>query len=200
MKNLITKRTTNKLWKILLPAVILLLPVACSVSQFVPAAGVESENLYAIIRTDTLMIVIKPQSYPGSYQEINNHFFSLFIRIKNTSGQRLKLQQGSFSILCQQQQYDPIPLDYILADLERKMMLKEISDPFAENVFSYNIAERNKEQEMYYELVNNAFPWGELLPGGIKEGYLFYNKDITTTNSFVIDALGHSVTFQKTKV
>jgi len=147
MKNLITKRITLKLWKILLPAVILLLPVACSVSQFVPAAGVESENLYAIIRTDTLMIVIKPQSYPGSYQEINNHFFSLFIRIKNTSGQRLKLQQGSFSILCQQQQYDPIPLDYILADLERKMMLKEISDPFAENVFSYNIAERNKNRK-----------------------------------------------------
>jgi hypothetical protein len=199
MKNLITKRITNKLWKILLPAVILLLPVACSVSQFVPAAGAESENRYAIIRTDTLMIVIKPQSYPGSYQEINNRFFSLYISIKNKSGQRIKLQQGSFSILCSQKQYDPIPVDYILADLERKMMLKDISNPFADNVFSYNIAERDKEQEMYYELVNTAFPWGELLPGGIKDGYLFYNKDIASANNFVIDVLGHSVTFQKTK-
>jgi len=79
------------------------------------------------------------------------------------------------------------------------MMLKDISNPFADNVFSYNIAERDKEQEMYYELVNNAFPWGELLPGGIKEGYLFYNKDIASANNFVIDVLGHSVTFQKTK-
>ncbi len=46
------------------------------------------------IRSDTLLIV-KPQSYPGSYQEINNRFFPVFISIKNNSTE-IKLQENSF--------------------------------------------------------------------------------------------------------
>ena len=97
----------------MLTAGILFLLSACSVSQFVPGEGVVSENNYAIIRTDTLLIIVKPQSYPGSYQEINNRFFPIFISIKNNSRQKIKLQESSFSILCNEKQYDPVPVDYI---------------------------------------------------------------------------------------
>lgn len=190
------KRITNKHCRMMLTAGILFLLSACSVSQFVPGEGVVSENNYAIIRADTLLIIVKPQSYPGSYQEINNRFFPVFISIKNNSRQKIKLQESSFSILCNEKQYDPVPVDYILSDLERRMMLKEFSDPFSPTT-EFGITDRNKEQEMYYELVNNAFSSGELLPGAKKEGYLFYNREIASARYFTINILGTAIPFVK---
>ncbi len=190
------KRITNKYCRMMLTAGILFLLSACSVSQFVPGEGVVSENNYAIIRTDTLLIIVKPQSYPGSYQEINNRFFPVFISIKNNSRQKIKLQESSFSILCNEKQYDPVPVDYILSDLERRMMFKEFSDPFSPTT-EFGITDRNKEQEMYYELVNNAFSSGELLAGAKKEGYLFYNREIASVRYFTINILGTAIPFVK---
>ena len=180
----------------MLTAGIFFLLSACSVSQFVPGEGIIRENNYAVIRSDTLLIIVKPQSYPGSYQEINNRFFPVFASIKNNSTQKIKLQESSFSILCNEKQYDPVPVDYILADLERKMMLQEFSDPFLPPT-EFGITDRTKEQEMYYELVNNAFSWGELLPGAKKDGYLFYNKEIASASCFTINILGFAIPFIK---
>ncbi|HPH94052.1 MAG TPA: hypothetical protein PKU76_04010, partial [Candidatus Cloacimonas sp.] len=190
------KRITTKQYSIMLTAGIFFLLSACSVSQFVPGEGIIRENNYAVIRSDTLLIIVKPQSYPGSYQEINNRFFPVFISIKNNSTQKIKLQENSFSILCNEKQYDPVPVDYILADLERKMMLQEFSDPFLPPT-EFGITDRTKEQEMYYELVNNAFSWGELLPGAKKDGYLFYNKEIASASCFTINILGFAIPFIK---
>lgn len=190
------KRIMTKQYKITLTAGIFFLLSACSVSQFVPGEGIIRENNYAVIRSDTLLIIVKPQSYPGSYQEINNRFFPVFISIKNNSTQKIKLQENSFSILCNEKQYDPVPVDYILADLERKMMLQEFSDPFLPPT-EFGITDRTKEQEMYYELVNNAFSWGELLPGAKKDGYLFYNKEIASASCFTINILGFAIPFIK---
>jgi len=186
----------TKQYRITLTAGIFFLLSACSVSQFVPGEGIIRENNYAVIRSDTLLIIVKPQSYPGSYQEINNRFFPVFISIKNNSTQKIKLQENSFSILCNEKQYDPVPVDYILADLERKMMLQEFSDPFLPPT-EFGITDRTKEQEMYYELVNNAFSWGELLPGAKKDGYLFYNKEIASASCFSINILGFAIPFIK---
>ena len=190
------KRITTKQYSIMLTAGIFFLLSACSVSQFVPGEGIIRENNYAVIRSDTLLIIVKPQSYPGSYQEINNRFFPVFASIKNNSTQKIKLQESSFSILCNEKQYDPVPVDYILADLERKMMLQEFSDPFLPPT-EFGITDRTKEQEMYYELVNNAFSWGELLPGAKKDGYLFYNKEIASASCFTINILGFAIPFIK---
>jgi len=181
----------------ILPAVILLLPVACSVNQFVPAEGVLSEDNYAIIRSDTLLIIVRPQNYPGSYHEINSRFFPLYFKVKNTSSHKIHLNQSSFSILCNEKQYDSIPLDYVLADLERRILLKQFSDPFAPQVTNFGITYKEKEQEMYYELVNNAFSFGDILPGAIKEGYLFYNREIASAKRFTIDILGNTICFVK---
>lgn len=178
----------------MLPVVVLLLPVACSISQFMPAPGVLSEDNYAIIRSDSLLIIVRPQNYPGSYQEVNNRFFPVFISIKNTSDHKIQIKQNSFSILCNEKQYDPIPTDYILADLERRIMLNEINSPFT-STSEFSLTDRNKEKDMYYELVNNEFSYGELLPNGKKEGYLFYNRDIASAKSFTIDILGNTIPF-----
>lgn len=180
----------------ILPAAVLLLLGACSISYFVPAAGTRSEDRYAIIRTDSLLITIRPQSYPVSYQELNNRFFPVFVRIKNNASLKTRLSSGSFGILMQGKQYDPIPLDLLLLNLRSHSQLNSFQDPFLFDNDQY-LSDANKEQEMFYDVIANAFSYGDILPGGLKEGYLFYDRSITTADSFSIDVLGNKIVFIK---
>ncbi len=75
------------------------------------------------------------------------------------------------------------------------MMLKEFSDPFSPAT-EFGITDRTKEQEMYYELVNNAFS-EENFYGAKKDGYLFYNKEIASASCFTINILGFAIPFIK---
>ncbi len=71
------------------------------------------------------------------------------------------------------------------------MMLQEFSDPFLPPT-EFGITDRTKEQEMYYELVNNAFSWGELLPRPKKMVISFTIKEIASANCFSVNILGFS--------
>lgn len=164
---------------------------------FMPSEGIATEERFAIIRTDSLLIAIRPQSYLGNYQDVNNRFFPVYIRVRNTSTQRFKISEGSFGILASEKQFDPIPLQYILANLRQSILLKDFDDPFTPQDPNQSILDKNREQDMYFELLNSAFSYGEILPGGIKEGFLFYNRILGSQVSFSIDALGKPVRFEK---
>lgn len=181
----------------MLPIVALLLSGACSIRYYLPADGIVTEERFAILRSDSLMIAIRPQSYLGNCQDVNNRFFPVFIRIKNNSGQRIRIAEGAFGILASEKQFDPIPLQYILASLRQSFLLKDFDDPFAPQDPTQSVLDKNREQDMYFELVNSAFSYGEVLPGGIKEGFLFYNRVLGSHNSFSIDALGTQLRFEK---
>jgi len=177
------------------PAVALLLSGACSVRYYMPVDTNASENRFAVLRSDSLLIVLRPQSYSGAYSELNNRFFPVFIRIKNTGNNRIKLGDNSFSILAGDLQYDPIPLEFLLANLRDSILLNNYTDPFDATSTGISLINSNKEQEFYYEVLNNTFSFGDLLPGGTKEGYLFYNRNIFSSPSWTIDVLGQSVGF-----
>jgi hypothetical protein len=188
---------TNKLNKIMLPIVVLLLSGACSIRYFMPVEGTLTEERFAVVRTDSLQIAIRPQSYLGNYQDINSRFFPVFVRIKNISGNKIKISESSFGILAKEKQFDPVPLQYILANLRQNFLLNDFNDPFNPSDPVQETLDRNREQDMYFELVNAAFSYGEILPGGIKEGYLFYNRALSSADSFSIDAVGHRLSFIK---
>lgn len=188
-------RIRNKLIKILLPIVVLLLSGACSIHYYVPVDTVASEDRFAVIRTDSLAIVLRPQSWNGSYSELNNRFFPVFIRIMNTGNNRIKLNEDSFSILANGMQYDPIPLEFLLANLRDSILLKNYNDPFGTTTTDLSLTNINKEQEFYYEVLNNTLSFGDLLPGGTKEGYLFYNRSVSASSSWTIDVMGQSIGF-----
>jgi hypothetical protein len=180
-----------------LPLIVLLLAGACSANSFVPAAGITSENNYALIRADSLLLAIRTQSYEGSYQELNNRFFPIFIRIKNNGATKVKISSGSLSIIAEGKQFDPIPLEYILLNLRNSAQLHNFYDPFNINDADPNLRTNDKAQELFYELIAKTFSFGDLLGGGMKEGYLFYNRTIAAADSFSIDAMGKNIGFVK---
>lgn len=183
----------------ILPAVVMLLSGACSIKQFVPAPGLLSENRYAIIREDSLIIAVRVQDYSGSNSAINNRFFSVYLRVKNNASTRRSIDSSNFSIIAGEKQFDHIPIEFLLANMRQASLLSSYRDPFNVDNNDNFLREEAKQQELYYELIANAFRFGNILPGGVKEGYLFYNRDIYQTDSFGIDVLGKSIGFIKTK-
>ncbi len=181
----------------MLPIVAMLLSGACSIRYYLPAEGIITENRFAILRSDSLSIAVKPSNYPGNYQTLNSRFFPVFIRIKNNSENRIKISEGSFGILTSDKQFDPVPLQYILSSLRQDLFLEGTQDLFQPSSPYSNPLDATRAQDIYFEIVNNSFSYGDLLPGGIKEGYLFYNRTIANSNSFSFDALGKSIRFEK---
>jgi len=184
---------------LILPAAVILLSGACSVKYYLPSPGVPAENRFAIVKADSLVLAIRPQNYVGNNQQLNNRFFSILIRVKNNGFAKRRIEPGSFSILVNERQYDHIPLDYLLADLRQASLLSNYQDPFALADDQTYIKEDSRQQELYYELIANSFSFGEILPGAIKEGYLFYNNKIDSADGFTVDVLGNSTGFIKSK-
>lgn len=193
----ILKKISKQLLITCLPTAFLLLSGACSVKQYYPAPGTITEDRFALVRADSLLVAVRPQAYQGSYQEINSRFFPVLIRIKNSSTQKVQLRKGSFGIIAQGKQFDPIPTELILANMRQNHLLQTYEDPFTileDDDYSLN---RTSDEDQYYEVIYNSFSYGELLPGGMKEGYLFYHDRVSQADGFSIDILGTTVSFEK---
>ncbi len=193
----ILKKISKQLLITCLPTAFLLLSGACSTAQYFPAPGTISEDRFALVRADSLLVAVRPQAYQGSYQDLNSRFFPVLIRVKNSSSQKVLLKKGSFGILAEGRQFDPIPTELILANMRQSHLLQTYEDPFTilEND-DYSLT-RTSDEDQYYEVIYNSFSYGELLPGGMKEGYLFYHERVSHAPAFSIDILGSSVTFEK---
>jgi hypothetical protein len=74
-----------------------------------------------------------------------------------------------------------------------------MSDPFEFNpdpTDQQSLIDREEQRRVnLLELINSYFSFGDLLPGGRKEGYLFYNRDLSRAKTFSIDALGQALIF-----
>ena len=195
MKNL--KKRFSQLIMVCLPPVILLLVGACSAKQFVPAPGVSSEDRFALLKADSVLVAVRPQAYTGNYQELNNRFFSVLLRVKNVAATKRKIQNDDFSILAAGKQFDPVPTELILANMRQNHLLQTYEDPFSimEND-DYSLTS-DKQQDQYYEVIANSFSFGDVLPGGIKEGYLFFNPAVANADSISLDIFGKRVGFVK---
>ena len=161
-----------------------------------PAAEYSVEEGWAIIDADSLILFARPQAYSGEVQPVAANFFTLYLRVKNKSPRTLSLPRGGFSISTQQQ-HDPVPLSLVLGSLQSGLFLNEPEDPFAPMTAETQDLALERARERYFELMNGYFSFGDILPGGVKEGYLFYNERIDRTDSFVFDALGTRVLFQR---
>jgi len=159
------------------------------------AEGVGSENRYAVINTDSLLIAIRPQVYDGNAQAVNANFFTLHLQVRNLSKATLKLPRQSFGIVAGGRQFDPIPLEFVIGSVQTNYKLTDFEDPFTTDPLSEGTTQQYRED--YFELLNSYFSFGDLLPGGSKEGYLFYSSAAGSQPAFSVDAWGRMVTFSR---
>lgn len=185
----------KKITKILICSLFLLLS-GCAYKAFKPVPGeYHIEENYAIIRTDSLLIAIRPQAYRNYPDDVAQNFLSVYVQVKNLTKERMLVPRGSFGIVSKGKQYDPIPVEYILSDFQRRLYLKQFD--MLPNEESGSFGSKNDDLDRYYELMGLAFSFGEVLPAATKEGYLFYHGSLNKTDAFSIDALGHEVNFSK---
>jgi len=182
--------------KILTISLLLSLLTACAVKAYKLVPGdYHSEEGYAIIRTDSLQIAIRPESYRGGFRDANSQFFPVRLQVRNISARRINLAPSSFSILAEDRQYDYIPLDYVLSSSQSRFYLDDWQDPFITD--PQVLQDRERKLDDYYELLSNYFSFGELLPGAGKDGYLFYPRAVSRHDSISIDVLGRWVQFKR---
>ncbi|MDZ4181359.1 MAG: hypothetical protein U1B83_00680 [Candidatus Cloacimonadaceae bacterium] len=181
---------------ILAAAFVLISLSACIVRPYVPVPDPDytSEDRWAVVLSDSLIIALRPQAYPGNASNVNNNFFTVLLRVKNISGKTVNLSKGSFSIIADDRQHDFIPLELVLGSMQSSFVFENYEDPFAINPPATNY---DKAREQYFEVLNSYFSFGDILPGGMKEGYLFYNRNIRGSKSFSVDVLSAPVRFSK---
>lgn len=158
-----------------------------------------TERGYAIVASDSLLIAAKPMVYSGNAAKISSNFFTLWVQVRNLSKKTISLNRSSFGIISDGRQYDFVSLEYVLGSLRTGFLLSDYEDPFTSDPLAQTNIERNNEKynEAYFEVLNSHFSFGDLLPGGMKEGYLFYNRDIGSSRALSVDVLGTKVEFRR---
>lgn len=148
-----------------------------------PSGTYSVEDRWAIVDAESLTVFVRPQIYTGNTQGVASNFFTLFVRIKNTSNRTVSLNRSSFGIIANQQQYDPVPLQIVLGSLPGAYLSSYYEDPFSTDQQAALNQSIESAREQYFELLNRYFSFGDILPGGMKEGYLFYNGAIERLES-----------------
>jgi len=144
------------------------------------------------VRTDSLIVAIRPLSYRSPNNSLNADFFSLFLRVQNISAKSIELPPNSMQILINGKQYSYLPLNYLM-----------LSQPYYQYPFWPDplspLSEQEKSwmqrEEDRYALFADAFSFGELLAGARKEGYLFYDDDVSFADSLSVNVFGQQVNF-----
>ncbi len=189
------KKMKNKL-KILLISLTLLIGAGCAHKAFRPQGGdYQIEDGFAIVKTDSLIVAVRPQSYRGLGDIGSNNYFPIYLQVKNLGKTKKSLPAEAFGIVAGKLQYDYIPIDYLLGDYQRRLYLSQWDA--MHNDSPGIIDQRQKDVDGYYNLMSAAFSFGELLPGAMKEGYLFYSPAVRKSESFMIDIFGKEVYFAK---
>lgn len=178
-------------------AVVVLGLGGCLLKPFTPVPSPDYlvEERWAVLDTDSLTLFVRPQVYSGEARSVASNFFTLFLQVKNKSAQTISLSRGRFSVTVDQQQYDHIPLPVVLGSLQSGYYLNQYDDPFEPVTPELQDQTLERARTQYLELVNSYFSFGDVLPGGVKQGYLFYNHRIGRAEGFEFDALGASIQF-----
>lgn len=174
---------------------LVLLAGGCASRYWQPdvSSGIAVENRYAVISTDSLLIAIRPQAYSGNAQSVNSNFFTLHLQVRNLTKSTLRLPRQSFGIVASGRQFDPIPLEYVIGSVQTNYKLTDFEDPFSPDPQSDSAVQKYRED--YFELLNSHFSFGDLLPGGSKEGFLFYSVAAGSQPALEVDVWGWMIGF-----
>ncbi len=172
---------------------ILLVLAGCAIKRYQPAPGdYLIEDNYAIVRTDSLVIAIRPQVYRSPHGNLGDPYFSLYAKVQNVSAREIAIERKDLQLLIQSRQFSPIPLDWLLLSSPAPAYW-DWDDPM------FPLQDQTNNRQQYetdrYDLIANAFSFDSILPGARKEGFLFYSLDSVSTDSLEVDVFGNRVNF-----
>lgn len=178
---------------------LLLLLTACSINKWHPVSKEDYsiDKNWAVLANDSLVIAISPAKFKDTEVELDSRFFSIYIKVRNLSQRNINLWDYGYSIISDGRQYDPIPLEHVLGSLKVNHVLFQAEELFDADPFTQDPFDTEKYDDAYFAILNSYFNASKLLPGGSKEGYLFYDRAINSKKHLMIELGEVMVEFQK---
>ncbi|MCL2063007.1 MAG: hypothetical protein FWG98_01360 [Candidatus Cloacimonetes bacterium] len=187
-----------RLFIMLFLLILLSLSLSC-VSRYMPVAqnNIEVSDEFAILRTDDELMAIRVDLWNGEPQYLTEYFSSMFVRIQNRSSYPIRIIPTDFAMINENQmQYDLVPSDIVLEiALSHPSLVPEwfsiSAETQRENLNRVNTIRRN--------IMTRAFAFGEIHPGAIKEGILFFPNLDNKNQEFTILYRHNEILFRKNR-
>ena len=178
---------------------VLMLLSACSVNRWHPVSKEEYgiDKNWAVLTNDSLLIAVSPARFKDSDVDLEGRFFSVYLKVRNLTQRSINLSDYGYAIVSNGRQYDPIPLEHVLGSLRMNQALYQSVDIFETVIFDMEPGEADKYDDAYFAILNSYFNVSKLLPGGSKEGYLFYDRAISSKKHLMIELGDVMVEFEK---
>ena len=179
-------------------AAVFIILTACATNSLIPVAsdGIAIEDGYAVLRTDSLLIAIRPQVMTGSQSNYRPKFFSVYFRITNTSKHAIVLNSKHIKAVSDGIQYDTIALQHILNNVHKDMLVSQYDDDFSQETTTDM---RGNQQQAVSDVINGYYSFGDILPGTTKVGYVFFHPNLQRADRLQLYLYGSMIYFAKPK-
>jgi len=161
----------------------------------VPDHNIEVSGDFAMLKLDTETIAVTEAIWGIEPQYLNNSFTTMYVKIQNKSTESITIDPINFTIIdSDKYQYDLYPAELVL-----EMMLTDpslIPDRFAiaPETQRENLARRNNIRN---NIIAESFSFGDIYPGAIKEGFLFFKKLENSNKEFMFIYKNNEIVFRK---
>ncbi len=176
--------------------ILMMLLTSCSISRFVPVETdiVSVESGFSVIRTDSLLIAIRPQLLAGDLSKLNSHFFPVYIEVKNRGRTNRVIQQTDIYVLQDNRQFDVISAQSIINAYQIPAYSEFFQDPSDP---SRSLANPDQRQQTLFALMQSSFLFGNIVPGGTKSGFIFFHGNLHASKEIEVNIIGIPVKFVK---
>ncbi|MCB5224196.1 MAG: hypothetical protein WCY21_02130 [Candidatus Cloacimonadaceae bacterium] len=170
---------------------------ACSTKAWLPRASNDYaiDEGWAIVKTDSLTLFARVKPYSDSSHRISSDYFGIYLKVKNISGRTVSLGREKFILHSSEQALFPLPPQVVASKLRSKNSI----DPFADNFFDENPPDWEERerllQEHYLRLADSHFGFGNILSGGSKEGWIFYDAKAVSQDVIYLELPGGRIEF-----
>lgn len=186
----------KKIWLKFSVVSICLLLATCASSAFypLPDSQVMVDDTFAIIRTDSVMVVVRPESAMLDSPAMSQNYFVMHVQIRNLSHKIIPLRNMQVAVVSEGFQFDPLPLSYLLQLLRLDMMVAKPFDPLDAKPAPVSIEDH---QNAYAALMMNYLVFSDLLPGSAVEGYLYFSNSLKGASRFILHMGQWAILFER---
>ena len=163
----------------------------------VPTKSVEISGEFGIITLGNTTLATTEAIWGREPQYLPDYYLTLYVRIKNGGVESLPINPIDFAIIDENDiQFDIINYDVVLELMLQHPSLIPERFTIANEGIRDNLARRN---EIRMNIINNAFTFGEIHKGSIKEGILYFPKLSNNNKEFTLVYKDNEIKFKKTK-
>jgi len=184
------------LFPVVFSTIFLVISLAGCTTNYAPQISerVKIVDNYAVIQNEEVLFAVAPQLWTKDPQEVSNYYTTLYLTVKNQTKETITVHPNEIKILDEERnQYD-------VQSVEKVSEIFLWNDPFFDRFAPFNdkfeksLNDRTLARANIYQ---DAFSFGDIMPGAKKSGYLFFNKLPTKNKQLTVIFDGEEIVFTR---